>query len=74
MNRRDLLASAAATATLGIMPTPSQAADIPALVEAVMSRVVPYRSGFVAVKGDDLRALCEAVGVEYGEHFATRRL
>lgn len=71
MTRRAVLAST--PLVIVGAPTVSRVApDLPSLVENVMSSIVPYRSGFVAVKAEHLRALCEATGVEWGEHGAMR--
>jgi hypothetical protein len=47
--------------------------DLSPLIERVMSSVVPSRGGFVFVQADSLQALCEASGVKWGSHWATRK-
>ena len=70
MNRRTFLSAA----PIALVPVAAQAApspDIAALVEAAMSAVIPVGT-YVAVRADDMQALCEATGVIWGNHWAVR--
>ena len=71
MDRRAFL-SVAPVALIPSVAVALPSPDLPALVEAVMGGVLPYRGGYVGVSSDDLRALCEAAGVPWGEHWAMR--
>ena len=75
MKRRTFLAGAA---TVAILPAAAVLAPPPekpvaALVEAVMGSIVSGRSdAFCHVTKAELRALCEATGVRWREHWAIR--
>ena len=75
MKRRTFMAGAPAFAILPasvVLANPTDTA-VAALVEAVMASIVPNRcAGFSTVTASDLRALCEATGVRWREHWAEK--
>ena len=71
MDRRAFL-SAAPVALVPIAAHAAPSPSIAALVEAAMCAVIPVGSTYVAVRASDMQALCEATGVIWGEHWATR--
>lgn len=73
INRRTMLAALPASTFAASMPEAAQAHSLPDLVNEVMRCVVPARAGYVYVKADSLAKLCEATGVQWGQHWYERK-
>ena len=71
VNRRVLFKSGIATATALMMPTPSSSHQA---LDQVMGAVVPHiRAEYSIVRTEDLRRLCDEMGVQFAPHWAQRR-
>ncbi|MGR3548833.1 MAG: hypothetical protein ACU0DX_17005 [Roseovarius sp.] len=72
LSRRTLLTALPASGVALSLPSTGHANELSDLVEGVMDTVIPCSPNHVFVSMDKLRALCEAAGKEWAEHWAQR--